>query len=33
MDKLTLLKEDAKNDEERLAREALENEKKGQALK
>lgn len=32
MDKLTLLKEDAKSDAERLARESLENEQKGQAL-
>jgi outer membrane protein OmpA-like peptidoglycan-associated protein len=32
MDKLTLLKEDAKSDQERLAQEALENEHKAQAL-
>jgi outer membrane protein OmpA-like peptidoglycan-associated protein len=32
MDKLTLLKEDAKTDQERLARESLENEKKAEAL-
>lgn len=32
MDKLTLLKEDAKSDQERLAREALENEHKAAAL-
>ena len=32
MDKLTLLKEDAKNDQERLARESLENEHKAGAL-
>lgn len=32
MDKLTLLKEEAKSDQERLARESLENEQKAQAL-
>ena len=32
MDKLTLLKDEAKNDQEKLARQALENENKGQAL-
>lgn len=32
MDKLTLLKEEAKSDQERLARESLENDKKAQAL-
>lgn len=32
MDKLTLLQEEAKNDKERLAREALENENKAKAL-
>lgn len=32
MDKLTLLKEEAKNDQEKLARQSLENERKAQAL-